>query len=117
MLETLLWAMGGCLIGAGCASFVQGFMEAKKRKHPAARKASLDELMGVSPATTRDTQPEIMVKLLPAVNGRLIEISTKHPHPMHSGHFDWEHELFIVEEGQTLSQAIAMVMLMKGLEK
>jgi len=116
MLETIVWGGIGIFCGVAGASFVQGFMEAKKRKVPAVRK-SLDELMGVTPAATRDTQPEIMVKLLPAVNGRLIEISTKHPHPVHSGHFDWEHELFIVEEGQTLSQAIAMVMLMKGLEK
>jgi hypothetical protein len=61
------------------------------------------------------TMPEVMVKMVPAVNGRLLEVSTKKTN--HHGHFDWEHEMFIVEEGQTLSQAIAMVMIMKGLEK
>jgi hypothetical protein len=64
----------------------------------------------------RNVQPEIQVKLIHAVNGRILEVSTKKPHQHAIGHYDWESEMFIVEEGQLISQAIAAVMLMKGLE-
>jgi hypothetical protein len=63
------------------------------------------------------TTPEIMVKLVPAVNGRLLELSTKKPHAHAPGHWEWEHEMFVIQEGQKLSEAISMAMLMKGLEK
>lgn len=78
---------------------------------------SIIESLATRTDSDHHTNPEIMVKLIPAVNGRLLEISTKRQHPAHPGHFEWEHEMFIVEEGQTLSQAIATAMLMKGLEK
>ena len=68
-------------------------------------------------SSDRNVAPEIQVKLIHAVNGRILEVSTKKPHPHATGHYDWESEMFIVEEGQLLSQAIASVMLLKGLEK
>ena len=70
----------------------------------------------VTLGSDRNVAPEIQVKLIHAVNGRILEVSTKKPHPHATGHYDWESEMFIVEEGQLLSQAIAAVMLMKGLE-
>ena len=111
----IMWGGIGILCGVAGASLVQGFNEAKLRTRREERKS---ELFGVPKTDTRDTPPEIMVKLIPAANGRLLEVSTKKVFPGNAGaHWEWEHEMFIVEEGQKLSEAIAMVMLMKGLEK
>lgn len=83
-------------------------------KHHRPNKRHKEEVVTLS--SDRNVQPEIQVKLIHAVNGRILEVSTKKPHPHATGHYDWESEMFIVEEGQLLSQAIAAVMLMKGLE-
>jgi hypothetical protein len=109
----ILWGGIGIFCGVAGASFVQGFVEARK-KHK-----TKSELFAV---TERDTSnhnvsPEIMVKLINAANGKLLEISTKKAINISHNHFEWEHEMYIVQEGQKLSEAVAMVMLMKGLEK
>ena len=110
----ILWGGIGIFCGVAGASFVQGFVEARK-KH----KAKRETLFAV---TERDSSPhnvlpEIMVKLVNASNGRLLEVSTKKAVSISHSHFEWEHEMYIVQEGQKLSEAVAMVMLMKGLEK
>ena len=115
MLETIAWGGVGIFCGMMLGGFALGFIDARKNHM---NKAGIkSELFSVTAKEAPNTTPEIMVKLIPAVNGRLLEVSTKKAHPMHPGHWEWENEMFIVEEGQTLSQAIAMVMLMKGLEK
>jgi hypothetical protein len=111
MLEPILWSAAGILaglLGSSLGDYVQ------RRTKREARKS---ELFAVARDADHNTTPEIMVKLIYAANGRLLEVSIKKPHALAGGHWEWEHEMFIVEEGQTLSQAIAMVMLMKGLEK
>lgn len=80
------------------------------------RRKREDEIVTLSSDRDRNVQPEIQVKLIHAVNGRILEVSTKKPNQHAIGHYDWESEMYIVEEGQLLSQAIASVMLMKGLE-
>lgn len=112
MLEaTMLW--GGVGITCGVLSGVlMGYVKQRTR-----RETRKSELFAVARDADHNTTPEIMVKLIYAANGRLLEVSIKKPHALAGGHWEWEHEMFIVEEGQTLSQAIAMVMLMKGLEK
>lgn len=111
------------LVGWFAIGGVGGFIAVKViekvavlRNQKAPRK-SIAEALAVRSDSIHSTTPELMVKLVPAVNGRLLEVSTKTPHSHAPGHWEWEHEMFIVEEGQTLSQAIAMVMTMKGLEK
>ena len=49
-----------------------------------------------------------------ALNGRIIEIATAVPSQHHTGHSDWKVELFIIPEGQSVSEAVAMLMLLKG---
>ena len=95
-----------------CIAWVASTMYLLNKYHP--NKHHKEEVLSMS--TDRNVQPEIAVKLIRAVNGRILEVSTKKPHPQAIGHYDWETEMFIVEEGQLLSQAIAAVMLMKGLE-
>jgi hypothetical protein len=108
---TLAGIVAGYILGAFGAGVWSNWRRGKVRDGVAIQTAVLRS------DSDHSTVPEIMVKMVPAVNGRLLEVSTKKSNPMHHGHFDWEHEMFIVEEGQTLSQAIAMVMIMKGLEK
>jgi hypothetical protein len=96
-----------------CVAWVASTMYLlNKYHHP--NKHHKEEVLSMS--SDRNVQPEVAVKLIHAVNGRILEVSTKKPHPQAIGHYDWEIEMFIVEEGQLLSQAIAAVMLMKGLE-
>lgn len=69
--------------------------------------------------TARDvdhnTMPKIRIGVIEAMNGRILEVSvaTANNH----GHYDWKTEMYVVSEEQKLSEAIALVMLMKGLEK
>lgn len=111
MLEPILWSAAGILSGVLGASFVQGFINARKKF------ARVNESLVVSRDSDHSTNPEIMVKLIHAANGKLLEVSTKKPHAMAQGHWEWEHEMYIVQEGQKLSEAVSMVMLLKGLEK
>jgi hypothetical protein len=52
-----------------------------------------------------------------AINGRILEVMTAVPHSGMATHYDWKTELYVIPEDQKLSEAIATVMLMKGLEK
>ena len=110
----ILWGGIGIFCGVAGASFVQGFINAR-RKHEARQ----ERLIAVTErdSISHNTAPEVMVKLLNATNGKLLEVSTKKAINIALNHFEWEHEMYIVQEGQKLSEAVAMVMLMKGLEK
>jgi hypothetical protein len=68
-------------------------------------------------STDHNTTPQMRVGFIEAMNGRILEVSTQIPHPGMSNHYDWKTEMYIVHEDQKLSEAIAVVMLMKGLEK
>ena len=117
-VDSIMVVVGWLAVGATGGFVLVRVIEALSKS---TRKARSDgeslKSMVVRADSDHSTTPEIMVKLIAAANGRLLEVSTKKQNPMHHNHYDWEHEMFIVEEGQTLSQAIAMVMLMKGLEK
>lgn len=63
------------------------------------------------------TAPKMRLGVIEAINGRILEISTATPHPMHHGHYDWKTEMYVVPQEQKLSEAIAVLMLMKGLER
>ena len=98
-----------------CVAWVASTMYLlNKYHHP--NKRHTEEVPTLNPNRDCNVQPEIQVKLIHAVNGRILEVSTKKPHQHAIGHYDWDSEMFIVEEGQLISQAIAAVMLMKGLE-
>ena len=59
------------------------------------------------------TTPTLRIGLIKAMNGRVLEIST-YKHNPHGP--DWTNELFLVSEDQTLSQAVAMLLALKGIE-
>jgi hypothetical protein len=60
-------------------------------------------------------EPQVRIGMMSALNGRLLEVSTtkinKH------GDRDFVVEHYIIDETKPLSEEIAVVMLMKGLEK
>lgn len=70
---------------------------------------------------TRDvdhsTTPKLRVGVIEALNGKILEVTTSMPMPNTHSHCDWKTEMYIIPEGQKLSEAIGTVMLMKGLEK
>jgi hypothetical protein len=63
-----------------------------------------------------NTTPKIRLGVIEAMNGRILEVATATPIMGHN-HHDWKMEMYVVPEGQKLSEAIATVMLMKGLEQ
>jgi hypothetical protein len=58
--------------------------------------------------------PKVRVGVIDAINGRILEVATATQ--THS-HYDWKIDMYLVPEGQKLSEAIATVMLMKGLDQ
>lgn len=59
--------------------------------------------------------PKVRVGVIDAINGRILEVSTAIPN--NHNHYDWKTEMYLVPEGQKLSEAMSLVMLMKGLDK
>jgi len=52
---------------------------------------------------------KVRLSLYNALNGKVIELST------HNEQKDeWEYELFLVPEGKTMTEALSMLLLMKG---
>lgn len=62
---------------------------------------------------TADKEAQIRIGLLSAINGRILEVSSYKPNP-HGP--DWTTQFYIIEPEQKISDAIATVLLMKGLE-
>jgi len=49
-----------------------------------------------------------------AMNGKVIQIRTYQPNPRGS---DWKHEFYLVPEGEKLTDAVAILLMAKNLEK
>lgn len=60
-----------------------------------------------------DVGTRVRVGLIQAINGKVLEVSSYKPNPNGP---DWTTQFYIVEPEQKLSDAIATVLLMKGLE-
>ncbi len=58
--------------------------------------------------------PKVRVGVIDAMNGRILEVLTA---TQTHGHYDWKTDMYLVPEGQKLSEAITTVLLMKGLDK
>ncbi len=66
-------------------------------------------------SSPHNTEVKVRVSLVHAANGRILEVSVQNKKNNFGS--DWDTEMYIVEEGQTLSAAIGLIMTMKGLEK
>jgi hypothetical protein len=107
-------------VGLACGivgSMVYSWVEQKRRKRTPAEVEKEVLMSGATIARDVDhnTVPKIRVGVIGAMNGRILEVATSTPN--NHNHYDWKMEMYVVPEGQMLSEAIAVVMLMKGLEK
>ena len=70
-------------------------------------------------AQTSTAVPAIRIGLVNGLNGRLLEVASPVLNKNSKHHLfsdDWTYEFFIVAEGQKVSDAIAMVILLKGID-
>lgn len=67
----------------------------------------------VSPQSSRMGDPVVRLNMYPALNGKVLEIAT--PSSVNR-HHDWDVETFIVVEGASLHDALATLLLAKGLK-
>lgn len=63
---------------------------------------------------TNAVQPHVRMGALTVMNGKLLEVSTYKRNPNGP---DWTTDYYIIDPEDTLAEQIAVVMVMKGLEK
>ncbi len=71
-----------------------------------------------APLPSVDNNPnpgDFNLSVMQAMNGKVIQIRTYAPHAGPGP--DWRAELYIVSEGEKLTDALAMLMIAKNLEK
>lgn len=113
MLDTMLWAGVGIVCGVAGSTIVHKIQGLKKIS--AVVKEETDLSFAVPQDVNHSTTPRIRVGVIDAMNGRILEVSTAIPN--NHNHYDWKTEMYVVPENQKLSEAMSLVMLMKGLEK
>jgi hypothetical protein len=116
MLEGLICAAIGIACGVVGSTIIHKIQGLKGK--PTARLGEPSyETPVLLKSTDHSTTPQMRIGFIDAMNGRILEVATQIPHPGASNHYDWKTEMYVVPEDQKLSEAIATVMLMKGLEK
>jgi hypothetical protein len=96
---------------------VYSWVEQKKRKAGARpEEISYETQTAILKSADHNTTPQMRVGVIEAMNGRILEVATATQIHGHN-HYEWKTEMYVVPEDQKLSEAIAVVMLMKGLEK
>lgn len=73
----------------------------------------------VWPNQIYDMKPKFRIGLIETMNGsKVLEVGTYSQNAAkHFSHDEWSYEFFTVAEDQKLSDAISLVLTMKGLEK
>lgn len=117
MLELNIGMVVGWLTLMFCAGFVGAWLTDLHRKSRIDKGDALSSSGALLQSPSYGTTPQIRIGLIDAMNGRIFEVSTPVSHPGVSNHYDWKTEMYVVPEDQKLSEAIAVVMLMKGLEQ
>lgn len=121
MLEIIGTGVVWGLIGLGCGvvgSAIHSWVKNKTTRH---KEEQEKEVLTQGSKLLRDvdhnTIPKIRIGVVEAINGKILEVATAHMHPGTHQHYDWKTEMYVIPEGQKLSEAISTVMLMKGLEQ
>lgn len=65
-------------------------------------------------ASERSSDPSIRIGIIPAMNGRALEIGKKVP-DKHGG-YDWQYSMFLVPEDVPLNEAMTTFLLLEGLK-
>jgi hypothetical protein len=68
------------------------------------------------PSVSSNGTPVIRLGLVLGLNGRMIEVATPNPKKGSYGE-DWVYEYYFLGENQKISDAVAMLMIMKGIDK
>ncbi len=76
-----------------------------------ARKENSAVLTSTAVEHDTETPPKMRFAILEAINGRFIQIATFKPQQRGP---DWVTEYYLVPEGKKVSEALTMLMLMKG---
>lgn len=76
---------------------------------------------GNSPITTRDMQTTVQcnISVRPAMNGKVLELAQWVPlmaAGRHTSTGDWKHSLYIVPEGESITDAIAVLLVTQSLK-
>ena len=116
MLENIFIGLSGALCGYGVGYAVMYIIEFFKRKaKPKDRSDVVDlSLPILGSETNHNATPRIRLGIIEAMNGKILEVSVSKLNLGH-GHYDWSTELYVIPEGQKVSEAVSTVMLMKGL--
>ena len=61
-----------------------------------------------------NADPKLRISFIKAMNGTIIEVSS---HKINPHGPDWKHELYIVREGESLGDAIKVILATKALEQ
>ena len=108
----------GAFIGAMCwlaGSVIWDSIERHRRDRDKIRREVYASPSLSATSSFGKVEPQVRIGQMNALNGRLLEVSTtrlnKH------GDRDFVVEYYIIDEAKPLSEQIAVVMLMKGLEK
>jgi hypothetical protein len=67
--------------------------------------------LAISPQSCRMGEPVVRINMSNAINGRVLEIATQQQRS-----HDWDVEIYIVTEGESLHDALATLLLTKGLK-
>jgi len=73
-----------------------------------------EEVSIAVPVRTDEATEQFTLSVMNAINGKVIQIRTYQPNPRGS---DWKHEYYIVPEGDKLTDAVAILLMAKNLEK
>jgi hypothetical protein len=124
MLNGIFSAFAGMFTGWALGAFMLWVRDKRKdkRDRKQERHNSLDNALGIAlggrntTGVDHDATAKFKIGMIEAMNGKILEIATSSLHANSIGHYDWKIELYMVPEGQKVSEAIATVMLLKGLE-
>jgi len=61
-------------------------------------------------------EDQVNIAINSAMNGRVLTIRTYQPSKNHS-RSDWVNELYVLKDGESLTEALTMLLMMKGIDK
>jgi hypothetical protein len=116
-MENFFWGAGISAVSWVVGSFILHLIDKRKSNR---NNEIREKLMYQSPQITPSSsygkvEPQVRIGMMSALNGRLLEVATSKVNK--HGERDFVVEHYIIDETKPLSEEIAVVMLMKGLEK
>ena len=74
-------------------------------------------VMGRGEAVPSGEQPDgLQISITSAINGRVLTLRSYQPNRSPKVHSDWLTEYYVVKDGESLTEALTMLLITKGLE-